>query len=351
MHDPALIHQVTDPVTPLDAQMGVWPLKSVPPAMEEALLGPCVDPATGQAGDLPLYAIIEGARFPTLFQLIEGTEEAAAHRGLFQGKLAEDLGENVPILVRLTPDSRLLRILLTDLGDDDAPTGVLPRETAVFLRSAAPLEALRHHLRHFTQLPTDEGRRIYFRFWEPASAALYFDHIASDAGQVSSWFVHPRAPIAQLVIPGRTPDGWLMHSFSPALPVGAAAAPVVMTAQTREVLRLARYNANVLEAVLLLRKTFAAELAHHTPRQLRRMIDRLYRRLIPLGFHSKKALFMLATWEAFYGPGFETRDPEGHLAYYLSTAGREDDRIRFMRARLEALPPDLLRPAMVETAP
>jgi hypothetical protein len=255
--------------------------------------------------------------------------------------VAEELGEEVPVLVQLERGQKLLRMLLTDLGDDDAPTGLLPREAAFFFRSASPLPALRAHFRHFTQLPTEDGKRIYFRFWEPASAALYFDHIGMEAGQVASWLGHPRAPIAGLVLPGRTPDGWLMHQFSPALPLGAAPAPVILDCQTREVLRLARYNANVLDAVLLVRKTFPDALADRAPRKLRSEVDRLYRRLIPMGFHSKKALFMLATWEVLYGPGFESRDPEGHLAHYLAAPGREDDKVHALRQRIEALPPDL----------
>lgn len=322
--------------------MGVWPLLDMPPEMEEALLGPCPDPATGATIDMPLYAIVEGTRIPALFDHIE--DEEIDHIGLYQGAVAEDLGEAAPVLLRLEKGHKLLRMLLTDLGDDDAPTGMLPKEAAFFVRSASPLPALRRHFRHFTQLPTEDGRRIYFRFWEPASAASYFDHIAGDVGQVAAWFGHPRAPIARLILPGRTPDGWLMHQFTPSLPAGTAPAPVVMDAHTREVLRLARYNANVLQAVLLLLKTFPDNLANRTPRKLRSQIDRLYRRMIPLGFHSKKALFMLATWEVFFGPDFETRDPEGRLAQVLATPGREDDRIAALRARLESLPPETLQP-------
>ena len=341
MNDPALIYYVTDPILPLDAQMGVWPLLTVPPDLQRVLFGPILDPATGTPGDLPLFAIIEGTRIPALSLLIE--QESLEYAGLFQGKVAEDLGDNIPVLVRLPQGSRLLRMLLTDMGDDDAPTGMLPKEAAIFIRSSSPLAALRGHFRHFTQLPTDEDRRIYFRFWEPASAAPYFDYIVSDFGQVAAWFGDPRSPIASLVMMGRTPDGWLMHQFIPSLPNEQPRTPVVMTAGTREVLRLARYNANVLQAVLLLRKTFPDEMAQHAPRKLRSQIDRLYRRLIPLGFHSKKALFMLATWEVFYGPIFETRDPDGHLAELLMMPGREDDRIDALRARIEALPSEILR--------
>lgn len=339
MTGPALRHDVVDPISPLDAQMGVWPLRNVPADMENALLGPCPDPVTGAPRDLPLYAVIEGARFPALVDLLTDIDSVTPHAGLFQGQLADDLGEAAPFLVKLDAGNRILRMLLTDMGDDDAPTGLMPKETAVFLRSASPLQDLRRHLRHFTQLDTDDGRKVYFRFWEPASAALYFDHIATEAGQIAHWFCHPRAPIARMIIPGRTPDGWLLHSFTPDLPIDAPRQPVIMTAQTREVLRLARYNANVLQAVLLLRKTFPDELASRPPRDMRRLIDRLYRRMMPLGFHSKKALFMLATWEIFYGPGFENRDPEGQLAHHLATPGREDDKIAALRTRLEALSP------------
>lgn len=342
MNGTALTHQVTDPITPLDAQMGVWPLLDVAPDMADALLGPCPDPTTGAFVDMPLFAIVEGTRIPALFDQIE--DEGIEHIGLYQGAVAEDLGEAVPVLLQLEKGHKLLRMLLTDLGDDDAPTGILPKEAAFFVRSTSPLPDLRRHFRHFTQLPTEDGRQIYFRFWEPASAAPYFDHIAGDAGQVATWFAHPRAPISRLILPGRKPDGWLMHQFTPTLPAGVAPAPVWMDARTREVLRLARYNANVLQAVLLLLKTFPDELATRAPRKLRSQIDRLYRRMLPLGFHSKKALFMLATWEVFFGPEFETRDPDGFLAQTLATPGREDDRITALRARLESLPPEVLRP-------
>lgn len=344
----ALDHQVADPMAPLDAQMGVWPLLDVPADMEEALFGPIPDPGGGAPSQPPLYAVLEGARLPKLFDLID--DDAVPHAPLFQGEVAEALGEEVPVLVALERGHKLLRQLLTDLGDDDAPTGLLPREAAVFLRSGAGLAAVRGHLRHFTQLPDGEGRRIYFRFWEPASLAPYLDHIAGDPGQVAAWFCDPRAPVARVIIPGRTPDGWLLHQFAPVLPPDTPRTPVILDAPTREVLRLARYNANVLESVRLLLRTFPDALAGQPPRKLRSRIDRLYRKMIPLGFHGKQALFMLAAWEVHYGPDFESRDPEGHLARVLATPGREDDRLRSLRERLEALPPESLDPVVPEGA-
>ena len=81
--EPALQIDTIEGVEPLDAQLGVVELKTVPDAIYEPLFG--------QPSDAPLhtYAILDAAKVPNLPELLEVS--GLEHRCLFKGDAYDDL--------------------------------------------------------------------------------------------------------------------------------------------------------------------------------------------------------------------------------------------------------------------
>lgn len=92
---------------------------------------------------------------------------------LFSGAAAEDLAEVAPYLVDLTlprdGPTRFHRTFFSKQWQDGM---------GVLLRTEADFPQLRKHLRRFTRTANEDGRSMYFRFWEPGVMGDYFRHLA-----------------------------------------------------------------------------------------------------------------------------------------------------------------------------
>ncbi|RCW86791.1 DUF4123 domain-containing protein [Paracoccus lutimaris] len=168
-------------VRPLDAQLGIWPKKTVPDALYPWLFGPAgqTADAAGQpepAEDSPpmnSFALLEAARAPQLPELLDRSELEWC--SLFSGKAAQELREVAPYLVRISDDSRFTRCLFSNAGMPDDLWDAAP---GIFLRSRKSLAELRRQFRRFTRIQQESGKWYYFRFWEIAA----LQHATSDAG-------------------------------------------------------------------------------------------------------------------------------------------------------------------------
>ena len=177
------------PVTPLDAQFGVYPKKSVPDTLQDALFGQ-PEPSEAERGDLgdappPLatYAVLDAAKMPYLLTSLLETS-GLRYLSLFQGEAQEDLGECAPYLVELKDGHDFTRRLFT--GPEGAG-GLWERELGIFIRSRAGFDALRKHLRKFTKVQDESSKWFYFRFWEARVLPDYLRSIAADAERVDQW--------------------------------------------------------------------------------------------------------------------------------------------------------------------
>jgi len=170
------------PITPLDAQFGVHPKKSVPDALHDALFG---QPEPSEAeraavGDalppLATYAVLDAAKMPYLLtSLLESS--GLRYQSLFQGAAQEDLGEHAPYLVELKDGHDFTRRLFTG---PNGIGGLWEKELGIFIRSRAGFDALRKHLRKFTRVQDDNGKWFYFRFWEGGNASRVFRSVCSE---------------------------------------------------------------------------------------------------------------------------------------------------------------------------
>jgi len=103
-----------------------------------------------------LYVILDAARRPAVYALTQKTSERCV--SLYQGESALTLRAQAPYLIELRPGSALLeRIVLEGWGD----------AWGVFVESAWSLEELRHQLRMLTFVELPDGKKAYFRFYDP----------------------------------------------------------------------------------------------------------------------------------------------------------------------------------------
>ncbi len=140
----------TRAVTPLDMQFGELPMKSAPEEIDADLTnGP------------PLYAVVDAS-------LIEGLPEHLAASGLeatclYIGDQAHELHDVAPYLVKLAPDTAILRQLLSR---SEMPQHWWDHGATIFLTSPVPFDALHAHLRRLLRLQDARGEWRMFRFWD-----------------------------------------------------------------------------------------------------------------------------------------------------------------------------------------
>lgn len=156
-------------VHPLDAQLGVWPKKTVPDVLRDPLFG------AGRPGALPLnsFALLDAARAPDLVELLSNS--TLDWCCLFTGKAEKELKDVAPYLVSLVEGDRFTRLLFTDAGMSN---NLWPPNAGILLRSHLSMEDMRRHLRKFTRIQDDDDNWFYFRFWEIAA----LEHAATAAG-------------------------------------------------------------------------------------------------------------------------------------------------------------------------
>ncbi len=117
----------------------------------------------GAGGRPPeVFALVDAAREPHVYPLIRRSK--LDHRCLFLGKVHPRLARAAPYLIHLGQRSPFTRELLA------AGWG---RSWGIFVRSAVILQDLRRHFRRFLQVRDEEGRKLFFRFYDPRVLRVY----------------------------------------------------------------------------------------------------------------------------------------------------------------------------------
>jgi hypothetical protein len=109
-----------------------------------------------RAAQGPLYAVLDAARDGwILSRLMTSTEQ---YRSLYEGESGDSLAPVAPYLVQLSPGGALLDLLVTEGWG---------RSWGVYLSSRADFAEVRRHLRRFLIVQHEDGRELYFRFYDP----------------------------------------------------------------------------------------------------------------------------------------------------------------------------------------
>ncbi len=134
-------------------------------------------------GALQLYTILDGAANPDLRQQL--WQQQVTHLCLFPGELDPEVALVAPYLVALTPATPFTDYVLEGWG----------RHRGIFLLSDSDPRRLRRHFRSFIMVHhPDDGRPLYFRFYDPRVLRVYLpscNRTESDAlfGPVARYLV------------------------------------------------------------------------------------------------------------------------------------------------------------------
>jgi hypothetical protein len=109
-----------------------------------------------------VYAILDGASNPTLVGKLRSL--APKHACLFAGKLHPSEVQTAPYVVELERDSESTRWILE---------GGWGRHWGIFAVSEADLGTLRRHLKTLLMVHDPDGRRLYFRYYDPRVFSVY----------------------------------------------------------------------------------------------------------------------------------------------------------------------------------
>jgi hypothetical protein len=105
---------------------------------------------------LPLFALLDAARDPSVLELLRSHSEL--HYSLYDGPEAEKLSEVAPYLVQLSARSPLTEALIRKHWGQSFGT---------FVYALTDFTALRRHLRRFLMVEDERKKRMYFRFYDP----------------------------------------------------------------------------------------------------------------------------------------------------------------------------------------
>lgn len=136
----------------------------------ERLLDALWPAASGAAGDasgedgkpLWVYAILDGAQDPRIYRRVY--DSRLEYECLFTGDLPYELAEAAPYLVRLEREAAFTRWLLEEGWG---------KSWGIFAWSRADLETMRRHCRQLLRVKDEQGRGLYFRYYDPRVMRVY----------------------------------------------------------------------------------------------------------------------------------------------------------------------------------
>src|SRR5262249_44286008 len=109
-----------------------------------------------------LFAVLDSAREASLPKRLQ--QSSAEFVSLYRGEPEESLANVAPYLVRVDRNSRVTSWLLGEGWGNS---------WGVFLVASGSLEDLRRHLRHFLMVRSQDGKELYFRFYDPRVLRVY----------------------------------------------------------------------------------------------------------------------------------------------------------------------------------
>lgn len=135
-----------------------------------------------------VFAILDGASVDGLLQRLH--RDRPEYACLYRGELAPDLAEVAPYLVALEPGTEF-----TDwvIGEGWG------HHWGIFVVSYEDLRTLRRHFRTFLMVHTEEGKPLYFRYYDPRVLRAYLptcdtEELATVFGPVEYYLLEDEDP-------------------------------------------------------------------------------------------------------------------------------------------------------------
>lgn len=129
-----------------------------------------------------MFALLDAARHDLVLPTVLGS--GLTHRSLYEGWQGEGLSDVAPYLVQVPPDADafLDAVLAQGWGDS----------WGTFLFSTEDFFTVRRHLRRFLKVQSEDGKRLFFRYYDPRVLRSYLptctpDELAGFLGPISWW--------------------------------------------------------------------------------------------------------------------------------------------------------------------
>ncbi|HUR45218.1 MAG TPA: DUF4123 domain-containing protein, partial [Candidatus Saccharimonadales bacterium] len=126
-------------------------------------------------GDVPLYAVLDGASSPDLVKKIY--EHEPEYCCLYRGELPPDMAVVAPYLAKLEPESEFTKWILMEGWNV---------HWGIFFLSPTTLRALRDHLRQFHTVELPDQRTVLFRYYDPRVLRTFLP--ACNAAELETFF-------------------------------------------------------------------------------------------------------------------------------------------------------------------
>ena len=130
---------------------------------------------------------------------------------LYDGDSAVNLARWAPYLIRLQPNSPLLRVLI------EKGWG---KGWASYLTTTSPFEEVRKHFRKFLMVQIEQGKEVYFRFYDPRVMRDFLP--TANNAELTIFF----GPVSEWIIEGPEGEELLKIRNSPA---GISILPIRVT--------------------------------------------------------------------------------------------------------------------------
>jgi hypothetical protein len=265
-----------------------------------------------------VYGVLDAARSRRILELLE--QSVDAHRSLYEGIEGRSLDHVAPYLVSFEPSSPLLDVLLAEGWG---------KAWGIYLGGNVAFEYARRHFRRYLMIDHDDGRRLYFRFYDPRALRDFFP-VATD------WQRHALfAPFETCVYEEATeiPTAIRVDGDQVAYP------PPTMTISFSQYQQMADLHRQRLinTITVFLRRDYGAWFTTYDDDNLQSWIDHSLSRAEYYGVHTEpEAIQLLLLWMAL-GPNAEERfawfteileepayEPIGRIRALVDAARREN---------------------------
>jgi pSer/pThr/pTyr-binding forkhead associated (FHA) protein len=138
----------------------------------------------------PLFALVDAARDPIrVLTWLQNCKEE--HESLYEGPKGDELAAAAPYLVSLPKGSPFLASLVREGWGNS---------WGVYLTCTEPFKEVRKHFRHFLLVQTEDGKELYFRFYDPRVLRVFLPTCTPE--ETARFF----GPVARYLLEGEAPD-------------------------------------------------------------------------------------------------------------------------------------------------
>ncbi|OQY28740.1 MAG: hypothetical protein B6244_06155 [Candidatus Cloacimonetes bacterium 4572_55] len=145
----------------------------------------------------PLYVILDAARDEKVLQTLYNCEDQ--FQSLYEGEKGLELAEVAPYLVSLPKGSKYLDPLI-ELGWGNS--------WGIFFTCKESFKDARRHLRRFLMVKNEEGKRLYFRYYDPRVLRVFLPTCTPQ--EITDFF----GPISTYIMEAKQPETLLMFTDS-----------------------------------------------------------------------------------------------------------------------------------------